>query len=96
VTHGFRLLMTHDQKQEMVLQPHSPVTQGVCDFWDDKKGKVLAIGVVKVNDHFTLNDCMCFFKSLIREFMTQSAILFVVFLRSEMSFRPISHLLSLP
>jgi hypothetical protein len=21
------------KKQEMVLQPHSPITQGVCDFW---------------------------------------------------------------
>jgi hypothetical protein len=38
---------------------------------------------------------MCFFRSLIREFLTQLAIWFVVFLRSEMSFRPISHLLSL-
>jgi hypothetical protein len=26
-------LTTHDRKQKMVLQPHSPVTQGVCDFW---------------------------------------------------------------
>jgi hypothetical protein len=25
-------------------------------FGGDKKGKVLGIGVVKVNDHFTLND----------------------------------------
>jgi hypothetical protein len=25
-------------------------------FGDDKKGKVLGTGVVKVNDHFTLND----------------------------------------
>jgi hypothetical protein len=40
----------------MVLQPHSPVTQGVCDFWDDKKGKVLRTCVIKVNDYFTLND----------------------------------------
>jgi hypothetical protein len=40
----------------MVLQPHSPVTQGVCDFWDDKKGNVLGTGVIKVNDCFTLND----------------------------------------
>jgi hypothetical protein len=40
----------------MVLQPHSPVTQGVCDFWGDKKGKVLGTGVIKVNDCFTLND----------------------------------------
>jgi hypothetical protein len=33
MAHGFRLLMTHDQKQEIVLLPHYPVTQGVCDFW---------------------------------------------------------------
>jgi hypothetical protein len=25
-------------------------------FGGDKKGKVLGIGVIKVNDHFTLND----------------------------------------
>jgi hypothetical protein len=40
--------------------------------------------------------CMCFFESLIHEFLIQLAIWFVVFLESEMSFRPISHLLSLP
>jgi hypothetical protein len=39
---------------------------------------------------------MCFFESLIHEFLIQLAIWFVAFLRSEMSFRPISHLLSLP
>jgi hypothetical protein len=50
------LHQTHDQKQEMVLQPHSLVTQGVCDFWDDKKGKVLSTSVIKVNNCFTLND----------------------------------------
>jgi hypothetical protein len=33
MAHGFWVFMTHDWKQEMVLQPHSPVTQGVCDFW---------------------------------------------------------------
>jgi hypothetical protein len=33
VAHGFRLFMTHDQKQEIILEPHSPITQGVCDFW---------------------------------------------------------------
>jgi hypothetical protein len=40
----------------MILQPHSPVTQGVCDFWDDKKGKVFGTDVIKINDCFTLND----------------------------------------
>jgi hypothetical protein len=54
MAHGFWLLVIHDRKQEMVLQPHSPVTQGVCNFWDDKKGKVT--GVIKVNDCFILND----------------------------------------
>jgi hypothetical protein len=33
MAHGFWLFTTHDWKQEMVLQPHLPVTQGVCDFW---------------------------------------------------------------
>jgi hypothetical protein len=46
LTHGFRLLMTHDQKQEIVLQPHSPLTQV----------KVFGSGIIKVNDYFTLND----------------------------------------
>jgi hypothetical protein len=40
----------------MVLQPHPPVTQGVCDFGDDKKGKEIGTGVIKVNVFFTLND----------------------------------------
>jgi hypothetical protein len=39
---------------------------------------------------------MCFFESLVREFLTQLAIWFVVFLRLEMFFGLISHLLSLP
>jgi hypothetical protein len=25
-------------------------------FWDDKKGKVLSTGIIKVNDYFTLNN----------------------------------------
>jgi hypothetical protein len=25
-------------------------------FGDDKKGKMLSIGIIKINDHFTLND----------------------------------------
>jgi hypothetical protein len=48
VAHGFRLLSTHNRKQEMVIQPHSFVTHGVCDFWGDKKGKVLGTGIIKV------------------------------------------------
>jgi hypothetical protein len=56
VAHGFWLFTAHDRKQKMVLQYHSPTTQGVCDFGDDKKGKVLGTDIIKVNGHFTLND----------------------------------------
>jgi hypothetical protein len=56
VTHRFRLLTTHDRKQEMVLQPHSQSRKEYVTFRDDKKGKVLGTGVIKVNDYFTLND----------------------------------------
>jgi hypothetical protein len=56
VAHGFRLLTTHDQKQEMVLQSHSLSHKEYVTFVDDKKGKVLGTGVIKVNDCFTLND----------------------------------------
>jgi hypothetical protein len=56
VAHGFRLLTTHDRKQEMVLQPHSLSHKEYVTFGDDKKGKVLGIGVIKVNDCFILND----------------------------------------
>jgi hypothetical protein len=50
------LLMTNKWKQEMVLQPHSPITQECVTFRDDKKGKVLGTDIIKVNDHFTIND----------------------------------------
>jgi hypothetical protein len=56
VANGFWLLMTHDQKQEMVLQPHPLSHKEYVTFGDDKKGKVVGIGIIKVNDHFTLND----------------------------------------
>jgi hypothetical protein len=56
VAHEFRLLMTHDQKQEMVLQPHSLSHKEYVTFGDDKKGKLLGTGIIKINDCFTLND----------------------------------------
>jgi hypothetical protein len=56
MAHGFRLLTTHDRKQEVVLQPHSLSHKEYTTFGDDKKGKVLSTGVIKVNDSFTLND----------------------------------------
>jgi hypothetical protein len=33
MAHVLRFVLTHDRKQGMILQPHSPVTQGVYDFW---------------------------------------------------------------
>jgi hypothetical protein len=46
--------MTKNKKLFSSLTPLSHkeyVTVG-----DDKKGKVLGIGIIKINDHFTLND----------------------------------------
>jgi hypothetical protein len=60
VAHGFWLLTTNDRKQEMVLQPHSLSHKEYVTFGDNKKGKVLGTSIVKVNDHFTLNDVTLF------------------------------------
>jgi hypothetical protein len=46
--------MTSDKKWFSSLTPQSQ--KEYVTFEDDKKGKVLDIGVVKINDHFTLND----------------------------------------
>jgi hypothetical protein len=40
----------------MILQPHPLSHKEYVTFEDDKKGKVLGISIIKVNDHFTLND----------------------------------------
>jgi hypothetical protein len=40
----------------MVLQPHYLSHKEYVTFGDDKKGKVLGIDIIKVNDCFTLND----------------------------------------
>jgi hypothetical protein len=58
VAHGFWLLMTHDQKQEMVLQLRPLSHKVYVTFGDDRKGMLLGTDVVKVNDHFTLNDVL--------------------------------------
>jgi hypothetical protein len=34
----------------------TPLSHEYVNFGGDEKGKVLGTGVVKVNDHFTLND----------------------------------------
>jgi hypothetical protein len=46
--------MTGDKKWFSSLTPLSH--KEYATFGDDKKGKVLGTGVIKVNDHFTLND----------------------------------------
>jgi hypothetical protein len=40
----------------MILQPHPLSHKEYVTFVDNKKRKVLGIGIVKVNDHFILND----------------------------------------
>jgi hypothetical protein len=56
VAHGFWLLTTHDQKQEIIFNLTPLSHKEYVTFGDDKKGKVLCTSVVKVNDHFILND----------------------------------------
>jgi hypothetical protein len=46
--------MTENKKWFSSLTPLSH--KEYMTFGDDKKGKVLGTGVIKVNDHFTLND----------------------------------------
>jgi hypothetical protein len=46
--------MTDDKKWFSSLTPLSH--KEYVTFGDDKKGKVLGTSVIKVNDHFTLND----------------------------------------
>jgi hypothetical protein len=46
--------MTKNKKWFTSLTPLSH--RQYVTFGDDKKGKVLGTGVIKVNDHFTLND----------------------------------------
>jgi hypothetical protein len=51
---GCSWYMTGDKKWFSSLTPMSH--KEYVTFVDDKKGKVLSTGVIKVNDHFTLND----------------------------------------
>jgi hypothetical protein len=46
--------MTENKKWFSSLTPLSH--KEYVTFGDDKKGKVLGTGIIKVNDHFTLND----------------------------------------
>jgi hypothetical protein len=51
---GWSRHMTGKKKWVSSLTPLSH--KEYVTFGDDKKGKVLGTGVIKVNDHFTLND----------------------------------------
>jgi hypothetical protein len=46
--------MIENKKRFFSLTPLSH--KEYVTFGDDKKGKVLGTGIIKVNDHFTLND----------------------------------------
>jgi hypothetical protein len=46
--------MTGDKKRFTILTPLSH--KEYVTFEDDKKGKVLNIGIIKLNDYFTLTD----------------------------------------
>jgi hypothetical protein len=49
------LLLTHDQRSKVVLQPHPGDDQRLLAFGDNGKGRVLSIGTVKVSDSVTLS-----------------------------------------
>jgi hypothetical protein len=51
---GFSRHMTRNKKWFSNLTPLSH--KEYVTFRDDKKGKVLGTNIIKVNDHFTLND----------------------------------------
>jgi hypothetical protein len=58
-----RLLLTHDQRSKVVLQPHPGDDQRVHHFWGQWKGRVLSVGTVKVSESVTLR-CISLVKSL--------------------------------
>jgi hypothetical protein len=51
---GCSQYMTRNKKWFTILTPLSH--KEYVTFRDDKKGKMLGTGIIKVNDHFTLND----------------------------------------
>jgi hypothetical protein len=51
---GCSRYMTKNKKLFSNLTPQ--LHNQYVTFWDDKKGKVLGIGIIKVNDYFALND----------------------------------------
>jgi hypothetical protein len=56
VAHGIWLLKTHGRNKKWFSSLTPLSHKEYVTFGDDKKGKVLGTGIIKVNDHFTLND----------------------------------------
>jgi hypothetical protein len=56
VTHGFWLLTTRDGNKKCFSSLTPLSHKEYMTFGDDKKGKVLGTGVIKINVCFTLND----------------------------------------
>jgi hypothetical protein len=56
MAHGFWLLMHMTENKKWFSSLTTLSHKEYVTFEDDKKGKVLGTGIIKVNDHFTLND----------------------------------------
>jgi hypothetical protein len=72
---GYSRHMTENKKWFSSLIPLSH--KEYVTFEDNKKGKVLGIGVIKVNDHFTLNDVALMNKLRYNRFLSLSLLILI-------------------
>jgi hypothetical protein len=72
---GYSRHMTGNKKWFSSLIPVSH--KEYVTFEDNKKGKVLGIGVIKVNDHFTLNDVALMDKLRYNLFLSLSLLMLI-------------------
>jgi hypothetical protein len=72
---GYSRHMTENKKWFSSLIPLSH--KEYVTFEDNKKGKVLGIGVIKVNDHFTLNDVALMDKLRYNLFLSLSLLMLI-------------------
>jgi hypothetical protein len=72
---GYSRHMTENKKWFSSLIPLSH--KEYVTFEDNKKGKVLGIGVIKVNDHFTLNDVALMDKLRYNMFLSLSLLMLI-------------------
>jgi hypothetical protein len=72
---GYSRHMTRNKKWFSNLIPLSH--KEYVTFEDNKKGKVLGIGVIKVNDHFTLNDVALMNKLRYNLFLSLSLLILI-------------------